>query len=1567
MRDDKMRKSMNGMSGLLMALSQSVAALPAVSRPAFRRRLDGLAKDLAGLRSLVEGRSHSDRARADYLASFPELNPDPVMEVGPKGHVNYLNPAAERFFPGLRNKGARHPWLAGIRKVAASLKKSQKSSLTRDVKIGREWFAQNIVLDQKSATLRIYGRHVTERKRTEELTRRQNVVLRGINRILSETLACTTEAQLGRICLKVAKEATGSQMGFIAELNAEGSLDDIAVDVPGKCAAFGTFGGQRKVPRKDFEIKGLFEHVLKTEKPFFTNDPSPRKSRISLPAGHPPLTAFLGVPMRYRGRVIGMVGLANREEGYGDEDKEFLEALVPSIVQALMRHRAERALRESEDRERRRSAELEAIMEALPTGIAILDAKGGNVRSNSAFERVWGGPRPLTRSVRDYARYQAWWMESDRKVKSNEWASAIALRDGKTVANQAMRISRFDGSETFVLNGAAPILDAAGTIVGSAVAIQDISELIRVQKTLRGTEERYRALVELSPDAVVVYQDERIVYANPAALRLFGADAPDGLLGRNIFDFIHPEERQDVRSRAKRAEHGIRMSAKEARIVRLDGSVLTVEANGGLVEWEGAAAVQTIMRDISELKKSEEKLCKLNQTLAALSKSNQALMRAENEPQYLRDVCRIIVEDCGHAMVWIGYAENDEARTVRPVASAGFEEGYLETLQITWADTERGRGPTGTAIRTGTPSLCRNMLTDPKFEPWRTEALKRGYASSVVLPMLSSGKAIGAVSIYSREPDGFDTDEIELLEELADDLARGVASLRLRAAHALAEEALRESEQRYRSLFRGMTEGFALHEIICGADGVPVDYRFLDINPAFERLTGLKRDEVLGRTMKEVLPGEDPSWIKAYGAVALTGAAAHFENFSPVLGKTYEVYCYRPSPGRFAVLFMDVTERRRIEEEVEKYRTELEEKVKTRTLELAQTTELLERVFASVDLSIAYLDKELHFVRVNRAFAGTFGGEPDSYIGQNLLTLFPDPGLAALFKRVVEAGEPYVEFEGHFSPSGGQGPGLSYWDWSLQPVAVGGVTSGIVLSLVNVTQRVKAEEEARRLVTAVDQSSEAIAITNLENLLVYVNQTFEALHGLSRAEVLGRKYGDLLRFQSEEEAFRQGVREAMARGEVWKGRLTRPIGGQSERKLDITISPVRDPSGQIVNYAILERDMTRELRLEASVRQLQKMDALGTLAGGIAHDFNNILVPIILNTEMALFDAPKDSPLHRYLSLVLEATKRGRDLVGQIIAFSRQKEQKRETLDVALVMREALKLLRSTLPTSIDIHESILTDRGFIRGDSGQIHQVLMNLGNNAAYAMREGGGELDIGLTEVEVDPETAAQYTNLKPGPHLKLTVRDTGMGMTPEVLEKAFDPFFTTKKPGEGAGMGLSVVLGIVKRHGGAITASSEPGKGTAVFVFLPRTAALAGASAGKERSIPKGKGRILFIDDEEVQARTIPPMLERLGYTVTAKIDAQEALSLFRERPEDFDLVMTDQTMPRMSGLQLAAEMLRIRPGVSVLLCTGFSEIVHEEEARAHGLAGFVLKPFSIGEIAEKIHSILKSRSGRAGRS
>jgi CheY-like chemotaxis protein len=292
------------------------------------------------------------------------------------------------------------------------------------------------------------------------------------------------------------------------------------------------------------------------------------------------------------------------------------------------------------------------------------------------------------------------------------------------------------------------------------------------------------------------------------------------------------------------------------------------------------------------------------------------------------------------------------------------------------------------------------------------------------------------------------------------------------------------------------------------------------------------------------------------------------------------------------------------------------------------------------------------------------------------------------------------------------------------------------------------------------------------------------------------------------------------------------------------------------------------------------------------------------------------------------------------------------------VIKEALKFLRSSLDASIELRQNICQETGYILADPTQIHQVIMNLVNNAGYAMRDRGGVLDVSLVEVDVDKDGAAHQPDLRPGPYIRLTVADTGTGMTREVMERAFYPFFTTKKPGEGSGLGLAVVHGVVRDYGGAVTVTSEPGRGATFDIFFPRISADEVQPEAPDEGLSGGMERILLVDDEDVQVQSMRHMLRRLGYRVAAKTDPAEALRAFQKNPEHYDIVITDQTMPRLTGAQLAEEVLRIKPGLPVILCTGFSDKVDAEGAHALGIREFLMKPFSMRDMAAAINRALK---------
>ncbi|MCF8085000.1 MAG: response regulator, partial [Deltaproteobacteria bacterium] len=399
--------------------------------------------------------------------------------------------------------------------------------------------------------------------------------------------------------------------------------------------------------------------------------------------------------------------------------------------------------------------------------------------------------------------------------------------------------------------------------------------------------------------------------------------------------------------------------------------------------------------------------------------------------------------------------------------------------------------------------------------------------------------------------------------------------------------------------------------------------------------------------------------------------------------------------------------------------------------------------------------------------------------------------------------------------------------------------------------------------------------------------------------------------------------------------------------------------GTILDISERKRAEEQRAQLETQLRRSQKMEAIGTLAGGIAHDFNNILMPLLLNAEMALEDLPEASPLKTNLQEVLKAGNRARDLVKQILAFSRQNQEQRSPLHVGPIVKEALKLLRSTLPSTIEIRQEmdITPGRDTIRADPTQIHQVLMNLCTNAFHAMQDQGGTLTVGLTHVPIGDDADPALRGLNPGTYVKLTVGDTGGGMSPDIRDRIFEPYYTTKGKGEGTGLGLSVVHGIVKSHKGAVRVESEPGKGTTFQVFFPLFHSEVTVKEDLTSKIPGGNERVLFVDDEAVSVGVVETLLERLGYAVDTQTSSVEALKMFQNDPQRFDLIITDQTMPGMTGADLAKEIMRIRPRVPIILCTGFSEQINEEQAKEMGIRAFIMKPFVSRQLAKTVRGVL----------
>lgn len=493
-------------------------------------------------------------------------------------------------------------------------------------------------------------------------------------------------------------------------------------------------------------------------------------------------------------------------------------------------------------------------------------------------------------------------------------------------------------------------------------------------------------------------------------------------------------------------------------------------------------------------------------------------------------------------------------------------------------------------------------------------------------------------------------------------------------------------------------------------------------------------------------------------------------------------------------------------------------------------------------------------------------------------------------------------------------------------------------------ERRRAEMANAQLVTAIEQSAESVIITDANGLIQYVNPAFERISGYSAQEVIGRKTGFLESGEQSREHYEQ-LYQTINAGKVWKGPFINRSKSGILYKEEATISPVRNESGEIINFVAIQRDITRVDELERQLRQSQKMQAIGTLAGGIAHDFRNTLALIMGHCEIALGMVPEDSPLVFHLNKMMRAGGRAADMVKQILTFSRQGEQHRQPVDLARIVTEAHRFLQSSLPATIEMPSRIDPQAGTVLADPTQLHQVALNLYTNARQAIGTRKGRIETILDRVTLSEDTVMDTGILPAGAYVRLTITDDGPGMNETVLPQIFEPFFTTKRKEEGTGLGLSTVHGIVMGSNGGIRVRSQVGDGTAFEIYLPL---LERADIHVEPDpvpVSGGSERLLLLDDNEDIVRMTAQMLSGLGYRVETLTDSEQALQWLQERPDNFDLLVTDNIMPKMTGVELAQQILAARPRFPVVLLTGYADGITSEEAENMGIAGFVVKPFS----------------------
>ncbi len=793
-----------------------------------------------------------------------------------------------------------------------------------------------------------------------------------------------------------------------------------------------------------------------------------------------------------------------------------------------------------------------------------------------------------------------------------------------------------------------------------------------------------------------------------------------------------------------------------------------------------------------------------------------------------------------------------------------------------------------------------------------------------------------------------------------------------------AEKALRQSQELLRVAFDKSPVGAVITD---------PDFRCVRVNDAFCAFIGYSAEEIAGLSFKDLIHQDDSAESLSRSLGVLKGETDHFHMDKRYIRKDGTVVWGRLSArpityaaGRVRYLLSiveDITERKHGEEALRKARDELEERVRLRTAELeaaytalkdemektgrAEQEQLrLSAIVESTDDAIMSVDLEGRITSWNKGAEQVYGYAAGEIVSLPASVLLP-PGRWRenhLLMGDVARGKPVEHHETERITKDRKTIVVSL---SLSPLKD---RKGRIIGASDISRDItehKRAEEALRLANAynrslIEASLDLLFTIDPEGRINDVNAATERVTGYSRKELIGTYFSG---YFTEPHRARDGYRRALEEGSARDYRL-------EVRHRDGHVTPVlynasvyRDDRGNVRGVFNAARDMTALTRAEQQLRHAQKMEAMGTLSSGIAHDFNNILAAIMGFADLGLEDE-RDRAIRQYFAQILHAGERGKELVKRILTFSRNTEEERKPVQVIPLIEESIRMLRASLPATVEIRQVISAGQPIVVADPTQLQQVIVNLATNAAHAMREKGGVLEIGVTDSISRLPADALAPGAAAGPFLKLTVSDTGTGMDEKTMVRIFDPFFTTKQRGEGTGLGLSIVHGILESHGGAITVKSTLGKGSTFDVFLPRVAQISSRTEGSPTWVPKGRGEVLLVDDETALVELERQMINRLGYSVTAVDDSMEALALFREAPLRYDIVLSDQTMPNMTGIELARELIAIRPDIPIILVTGYSDAVDADYVKALGVKAFVMKPLTRMDLAQTIERVLKGQ-------
>ena len=1187
--------------------------------------------------------------------------------------------------------------------------------------------------------------------------------------------------------------------------------------------------------------------------------------------------------------------------------KDNLKRLTPAVVRELQEFESRKKVKSAEAAFEASEERLRTLFETAEDGIFIKNRNLVYTQVNSAFAKFLH--RPANQIIG----------KTDLELFAKEEGDYIRRIDGRVLQGETIKEDYSNPVQETVRSYhiiKVPLRDKSDNIIGICGFARDITNRKQATAALQESEERYRSLFEEVP--ISLWEED----FSETKKHL------DKLKAKGIDDFgsyfdTHSEEVKylesltrivyinratiqmfEARSKEELLNNMSRIKTEESTR-RFKKEILTLIGGKTSFKVEGVSQTITGKKLYIDVKlniapgyeKTWERILISVNNLTEREKMTRAIK--ESEKQF-----RAIFEDA-------------------PLMINSFDKSG--TCQLWNKECTRITGLTMEDVRQKS-SILLQFYPDAEERTKAIEHLKKADGSFKEFLLEVDGKPRHQLWANFRLPSG-------TLISMGHDITERIKN----------EETIRISEEKYRSLFETSRDGIAFFSL---------DGTVEDANHAFLNMLGYSLKELRTMSYEQYTP---PKWVGFErniidNEILQHGYSEEYEKefthkdgkIFPVSVRAWLVRDEAGNPLRMLTIVRDLTRQKRTEEK------------------LKFTQFSVER---SGD-AVYWLNKEGKFIDVNNRACQSLGYTREELLNMTVHDIDPDFPAEVWpqhWQNVKFHGSMTIEAhhrtkKGVVFPVEIQANFLEY--------------NGVEFNcsfVRDITERKRAEQQLMKLSHAVEQSPSLVMITDSEGHIEYVNPKFTATTGYPLEDIKGQNPRFLKSGKTSPEQYKN-LWETITSGNVWHGEFQNKKKDGSFYWQSLSISPVKDENGNTINFLAVMEDVTERKKLEeersqlqAQILQAQKLETIGTLAGGIAHDFNNLLTPILGYSDMALNDADEKSQTFKDLLEINKAAARAKDLVQQILTFSRQLPQEQKPIRIQHIIKEALNLLRATIPSYIEIRQNIDRDCDPVFADATQIHQVIVNLCTNSYHAMREKSGTLTISLKMVDVGIEILQALPNLSVGKYVCLTVSDTGKGMSQATIERIFEPFFTTKTMGEGTGLGLSVVHGIILSHGGDIHVQSKVGVGSIFQVYLPPVKIDKVTHLPRKHPLPKGNERVLFVDDEIAVAEVGNRILTRLGYQVTVKHNATEALECFRQRPTEFDIIITDQTMPKMSGFEFAKEVINIRQNIPVVLISGYNDVIDPETVKSSGIFEYLLKPLNTSDISKVVREALDTKN------